>query len=194
MAATLVPQDRAPVRCGTGFEAELVADTSPITVVIRAIHGSDGPALERFHEALSPEAQRSRFFYVHPHLSAAEIEHFTHVDHHEREAIIVTDGPDIVAVGRYDRLPGSHAAEVAFVTADDHHGRGFASLLLARLADRARAVGITQFIAQTLPENRKMLAVFTRSGLPAATAFRGGLVDVSMSLEGHSTYQGSRPG
>jgi GNAT superfamily N-acetyltransferase len=156
----------------------------PITSVIRAIHGSDGPALERFHEALSPEAQRSRFFNVHPHLSAAEVEHFTHVDHLDREAIVVTDGPDIVAVGRYDRLPGRDVAEVAFVTADDHHGRGLASLLLARLAVRARAVGVTEFVAQTLPDNRKMLGVFARSGLLAASAFHDGLVEVSMSLGG----------
>jgi RimJ/RimL family protein N-acetyltransferase len=159
----------------------------PITLVIRAIEGSDAPALVQFHEALSPDSQRSRFFYLHPHLSAAEVEHFTCVDHLDREAVVVTDGPDIVAVGRYDRLPGSTTAEVAFVTADDHNGRGFASLLLARLAARARAVGVTQFVAQTLPDNRKMLGVFARSGLLAASAFHDGVVEVSMSLDADPT-------
>lgn len=155
----------------------------PITIAVRRIEASDGPALVRFREALSPEAQRSRFFYVHPHLSDVEVEHFTHVDHLDREALIVTDGPDIVAVGRYDRFPDTNRAEVAFVTADDHHGQGFASLLLGRLASIARAHGITDFVAQTLPENRRMLGVFARSGLLAAYGFHDGLVDVSMSLD-----------
>lgn len=159
------------------------AAVPPTTTVVRAIEGSDGPRLVRFHEALSPDAQRSRFFNVHPHLSATEVEHFTHVDHIDREALVVLNGPDIVAVGRYDRLPGRNVAEVAFVTADDHRGRGLASLLLIRLAARARIIGVTEFVAQTLPENRKMLGVFSRSGLLEASAFHNGLVDVSMSLD-----------
>jgi hypothetical protein len=52
-----------------------------------------------------------------------------------------------------------------------------------RLAATARGVGITEFVAQTLPDNRKMLGVFTRSGLLTATGFHDGLVDVSMALE-----------
>ena len=156
---------------------------APIPVVVRPIDVSDGPALVRFHEALSPEAQRSRFFFVHPHLSAAEVEHFTHLDHRDREALVVTDGHTIVAVGRYERLSGGNRAEVAFVTADAHRGKGLASGLLGRLATMARAVGITEFVAQTLPDNRRMLGVFARSGLLTASGVHDGLVDVSMSLD-----------
>ena len=159
----------------------------PIDLVVRGIDASDGAALVRFHEALSSEAQRSRFFAVHPHLSDAEVEYFTHVDHLDREALVVTDGPDILAVGRYDRLPERNRAEVAFVTADDHRGQGLASLLLGRLATIASAAGVTEFVAQTLPDNRQMLGVFARSGLLTATAFHDGLVDVSMSLDQQTT-------
>ncbi len=161
---------------------------------------SDGPALVRFHEALSADAQRSRFFGVHPHLSAAEVEQFTNVDHVDREAIIVTIGAEIVAVGRYDRLPATDSAEVAFVTAEAHRGDGIASELLRRLAVLARAVGINQFVAQTLPQNQQMLGVFARSPFKSVTKFAGGIVDVSMSLTNttedpfrrHQLGQGSR--
>jgi GNAT superfamily N-acetyltransferase len=149
----------------------------------RAMRSSDGPALERFHEALSPDAQRSRFFIFHPHLSASEIERFTHVDHVDREALVVTRGAEIVAVGRYDRLPDRSDAEVAFVTAEDHRGEGLASQLLARLADAARAVGISDFVAETFGDNSRMLGVFTRSGLPTSVSYRDGVANVSMSLE-----------
>ena len=140
----------------------------------RSILPSDGPALVRFHEALSADAQRSRFFAVHPHLTATEVDRFSHVDHLDREAIIVTVGTEIIAVGRYDRIPSSGRAEVAFVTAEGHRGGGLATQLLARLAAAAQAVGVVEFVAQTLPENRRMLGVFTRSPFKTVTASAAG--------------------
>ncbi len=148
----------------------------------RPMDAADGPALERFHETLSANAQRSRFLGFHPHLTATEVDRFSRVDHLDREAIIVTVGTEIVAVGRYDRLPGTDRAEVAFVTAEDHRGDGIASQLLLQLAIAARGVGIDKLVAQTLPENQRMLGVFTRSPFRAVTRFAGGIVDVSMSL------------
>jgi hypothetical protein len=49
------------------------------------------PALVRLHETLSPETTRSRFYSVHPHLSAAEVIRFTNVDHRQREALVALD-------------------------------------------------------------------------------------------------------
>ena len=86
----------------------------------------------------------------------------------------------------------STSAEVAFVTAEDHRREGLASQFLARLADTALTVGIIEFIAETLPDNRRMLGVFARSGLLVATAFHGGLIDVSMSLRPADPIDGAR--
>src|SRR5262249_17934604 len=81
---------------------------------------SVAPALDRFHEGLSPATTRNRFFAVHPHLTEAELARFTTVDHVERDALVAIDGAgDVVAVARFDRLaPASPTAEVAFVVAD----------------------------------------------------------------------------
>jgi GNAT superfamily N-acetyltransferase len=149
---------------------------------VRPIARSDAPALVRFHELLSPESQRTRFFAPHPHLSEKEVEHFTHVDHLDREALVATEGTEIVAVGRYERLPGTDQAEVAFVTRDDHHGSGLAAMLLDQLAIVARRVGISVFIAQTLVGNWRMLGVFNRSRFPVSTTSRDGIVDVTFSI------------
>ena len=45
---------------------------------------------------------------------------------------------EIIAVGRYEREPGTDEAEVAFVVADAHQGRGIGSVLLEHLAAAAR--------------------------------------------------------
>lgn len=50
-----------------------------------------------------------------------------------REALVALDGANIVAIGRYDRLPGTDDAEVAFVVADSWQGDGAGAELLKRL-------------------------------------------------------------
>jgi RimJ/RimL family protein N-acetyltransferase len=143
---------------------------------------SDADALVLFHEALSPESQRLRFFTVHPHLSRNELQRFTTVDHDDREALVVVAGREILGVGRYDRLPDPTVAEVAFVVRDDHQGSGIATMLFHQLAAAARIAGIERFVAETLPENHKMLGLFAATGLVTGRTFNDGAVDVTMTL------------
>ena len=142
------------------------------------------PALVRFHESLSPATTRNRFFAVHPHLSIDEVTRFTTVDHLEREALVALDGDgEIIAVARFDVLPGpARAAEVAFVVADTWQHRGVGSALFARLAARAREVGVRQLVAETLPGNRAMRTVFLHAGLPCVERVADGVVTVSLQL------------
>ena len=72
-------------------------------------------------------------------------------------------GAEIVAVGRYDRIE-PHSAEVAFNVSDSHQGTGLASVLLEHLAAAARERGINSFTAEVLPQNTKMIKVFTETG------------------------------
>jgi GNAT superfamily N-acetyltransferase len=149
---------------------------------VRSILPTDGAGLVHFHQGLTSETTRLRFFTVHPVLSAKEVERFTRVDHRDREAIVALDGPDIVAVGRFDRMPGTNDAEVAFVVADAWQDHGVGTCLLQELTVRARALGITGFIAETLGENRRMRDVFRNSGLPESSKTAMGVVRVVMDL------------
>ena len=150
-------------------------------LVVRTMDPCFGEALVAFHDGLSAATVRNRFFTLHPHLSAAEVVRFCGVDHVDREAYAVFDGAEIVAVARFDRLgPGAARAEAAFVVADawQHHGLGAA--LLVRLAARARELGITELVAETLVTNAAMQAVFRNSGLPCTTHFEDGVVQLSV--------------
>jgi RimJ/RimL family protein N-acetyltransferase len=151
-------------------------------VSVRPIESADAPALVRFHDKLSPESIRLRFFGVHPHLSDMETARFTTVDHRGRDAFVAVVDDEIIGVGRYERLGDAHEAEIAFVVADEWQGRGVAPILLDRLASHAREHGIGRFVAETLSENHAMLAVFARSGLPMTKATSRGVVHVSMDL------------
>ena len=154
------------------------------TVHVRPIAPGDGAALVDLHSRLSAETIHLRFFSAHPHLSEHEVEHFTHVDYRDRMALVATLGDRIVAVARYDRDPKSpEQAEVAFVVDDVHQGRGLATLLLEHLAAAARGCGIHRFVAETLPDNRRMLGVFRDAGFEESARFDGGVYRVLMDID-----------
>jgi GNAT superfamily N-acetyltransferase len=165
-------------------------------VSLRPIREDDAPRLVDFHRHLSPRSVYRRFFFVHPTLSAAEVERFTCVDYVDRLALVAEDGDRLVAVGRYDRSPGSVEAEVAFVVADQYQQHGIATLLLAKLADAARINGITTFVAYVLPENRDMLGVFSHSAFAVSTSVEDSVLTVRLALtERHPPVElGPTPG
>jgi RimJ/RimL family protein N-acetyltransferase len=123
-----------------------------------------------------------RFFVMHPHLTAAELERFTQVDHHDREALVALDDADIVGVARFDRLPSTDDAEVAFVAAESWQGSGVGTRLFEELAHRGRKVGITRFVADTLGDNHRMLGVFLRSGMVVQAETQAGVVHIVLDL------------
>ena len=149
----------------------------------RPIRMTDGEAMTAFHDSLSPRSVYRRFFSAHPRLSVGEVERFTHVDYVDRMAFVVTDEDRIVAVGRYERLPETDEAEVAFVVTDAYQHRGIGSRLLVHLAEAARSQGIARFHAQTLSENRDMLSVFLSSGYPVTTTSEAGTVTVRFPID-----------
>jgi acyl-CoA synthetase (NDP forming)/GNAT superfamily N-acetyltransferase len=153
------------------------------TVHVRPIRPDDGPRLEALHGRLSSESIYLRFFSAHPRLTTREVEHFTHVDHESRFALVALLGDDLIAVVRYDGWPGRTDAEVALVVDDAHQGRGIGTVLLEHLAAAARERGITKFTATVLPSNRRMLSVFRSAGFQTARQLADGVVDVVLALD-----------
>ena len=161
-------------------------------VHVRPILPGDGDALVAFHDGLSSRSVYRRFFFVHPHLTADEVERFTHVDYVGRLALVAFDGDRMVGVGRYERLPSGDEAEVAFVVTDDHQHLGIGTLLLDHLADVARGHGITTFVAQTMSDNRDMVGMFLASGFPVETASSAGTVSLWFAIEPTPAYEAAR--
>ncbi len=173
------PDPTEPPPASVGRDAWLLDGTA---VTVRPIGASDGPALVRFHEGLSDETTRLRFFTRHPVLTAREVARFTQVDHRDREALVMEAFDQLIAVGRYDRAPGSPEAEVAFVVGDAWQGHGAATLLFGALADQARRVGVARFVADTLADNHTMLDVFEHTGLVVGRQVDCGVVHVTLDL------------
>jgi GNAT superfamily N-acetyltransferase len=152
-------------------------------LVVRPMRPDDEDRLVAFHARLSPESQRLRFFNAHPRLTSDEVWRFTHVDGHERAALVAEHDGEILGVARYDRLPRGAVAEAAFVVRDDHQGLGIGTLLLDRLADHARQEGLTDLVAETLPENTRMLHVLRGFTAGATSRYDDGVVCVTVPLD-----------
>ncbi|MFP5336318.1 MAG: GNAT family N-acetyltransferase [Actinomycetes bacterium] len=152
------------------------------TAHLRPITPQDAAALQRFHVAQSPESTYLRFFAPMPRLSDKDLQRFTHVDHRDRVAIIALVGDEIIGVGRYDRMD-ARQAEVAFNIADAHQGRGLGSVLLEHLAVAALENGIHRFVAEVLPQNRKMVTVFRDAGYEVTHHFDDGVVSLAFDID-----------
>jgi acyl-CoA synthetase (NDP forming)/RimJ/RimL family protein N-acetyltransferase len=156
------------------WEADvLLLDGSPAR--LRPIRPDDGELLVAFYARVSPESKYFRFFAPYPTLSPRDVERFTHVDYVDRVAFVVTVGPKMIAVARYDRLDGNEA-EVAFLVEDAHQGRGLAQLLLEHLAQAGRERGLSRFVAEVLPDNERMIQTLRDAGYQTSGELSDGVV------------------
>ncbi|HVU91628.1 MAG TPA: GNAT family N-acetyltransferase [Jatrophihabitans sp.] len=170
------------------WEADVVVADGG-TVHLRPIRPSDADALVAFHAGLSQRTRYLRYFSAYPRIPQKDLYRFTHVDHRDRVALIVELAGQIIAVGRYERHAGTDTAEVAFVVADDHQGRGIGSVLLEHLAAAAREVGLRRFIAVVLAENSAMIRVFRDAGYEITRHVEYGEVNLEFDVAETATTE-----
>ncbi|GAA3614035.1 bifunctional GNAT family N-acetyltransferase/acetate--CoA ligase family protein [Marihabitans asiaticum] len=142
---------------------------------LRPILPSDAEGIHRFHSGQSEESIYLRFFAPIRRLSDKDVARFTQVDYVDRMALVALVRDDIIGIGRYDRVDES-SAEVAFNISDSYQGKGIGSVLLEHLAALAQERGITRFEAEVLPQNRKMLGVFSEAGYEVSRRYEDGVV------------------
>jgi len=160
-----------------------------LAVAIRALRGDDRERVANAIRELDRESIYMRLFSYRNLLTEAALDRIMHFDPESEVVLIVTRGSGadevVIGSGRYivgagER--GKRSAEVAFMVEEDYHGLGIAGRLLKHLAAVARSQGITALDATVLAENKPMLAVFARSGLPMRKRNEGGEVQVTLAL------------
>ncbi|GAA4642179.1 GNAT family N-acetyltransferase [Gordonia humi] len=173
----------------TDYPRDWVADVLASdggVVHLRPILPSDADALVAFHNGLSERTRYLRYFGPTPTLPPREVVRMTTVDYRSRVALLAMLGDEIIAMGLYEGLAADgkpESAEVAFVVADDHQGRGLGPILLEHLAGVAAENGFTRFEAEVLSENPNMVAVFRDAGYQVSRAFDGSTVHVEFLID-----------
>ncbi|MBS1676985.1 MAG: GNAT family N-acetyltransferase [Actinobacteria bacterium] len=150
------------------------------TVTLRPVRHDDEPLLLDFFRSLDERSLAFRFFTGAPDLDAVA-RALADVDQERRFGLLALRGQE--------RLPVAHgffaaidkeAVEVAFAVSRDLQGHGLGSVLLAQLAERAAEEGFTRMVADVLPENHTMIAMFRASGFPVEVTSEPGTVVVEM--------------
>src|SRR5919112_2169345 len=161
---------------------------------LRPIGAADEDLLVEFYEQVSAESKYLRFFAPMPTLSERDVQRFTHVDYTERVAFVLTVANKMIAVGRWDRIPPPESdpnpvveAEVAFLVQDAHQGRGIAQVLLEHLAQAGRERGIGKFVADVLPENRRMIHIFRDAGYQVEGGYEDGVMRLVFPIDATDT-------
>jgi GNAT superfamily N-acetyltransferase len=154
-------------------------------IEIRAFRPGDAADLESAAGHMSTQTRYRRFFTVKRHFSEREREFFLNVDFGDHVALMAwaeeAGRRIIVGGGRYVVVePGK--AEVAFVVLDQYQGQGIGAALMRHLAAIARARGLRELVAEVLPENKPMLKVFEKSGLPMTAIDEHEVVQVTLKL------------
>jgi acetyltransferase len=137
-------------------------------VVIRPVLPQDEDLTSAFFRSLSPRAHYERFMASLRELPRDLLRRFTQIDYVDHLALVAEvfeSGREIViAEARYVRKPDPTVAEFAVSVAEAWQGRRLASLLLAKLACRAAAVGVERMVGETLASNARMLALARQAG------------------------------
>ncbi len=154
---------------------------------IRELTADDAQDLLALHDGVSPRTLYLRFFSASRLSASRYVTRLVRPGTGDHGGVVLLVRGRLVGVAAYECMdpesPSSTlgVAEVAFLVADDQHGRGIGTLLLEHLAALARRRGITQFIAETLPENAVMLNVFKEAGYDVT--FRRTLDTVQVSID-----------
>src|SRR5437773_3016951 len=132
-----------------------------------------GLAVRLFHR-LSPQSVYRRF-----HSPVVRAEYFTslllRLDHHDREAVAAVEDGELVGVAQYSRRAGSVHAALAIVVADAWQRQGLGTRLVAALAERAKAEGITAFAVDVQGDNFASLRLLRRIDPHVTLAVSGGV-------------------
>jgi GNAT superfamily N-acetyltransferase len=161
-------------------------------VIVRPILESDAELLVGLFYRLSTDSIRLRFHTSASHLVPPEriwqeAKRLTHLDPECQAALIAIgqerDKAQAVGVARFCRAkPQDVEAEAAIVIRDDFQRVGLGTYLGARLIRVARSMGIQCFVAWILAENRLVLELIKKSGLPFKQKVWMGEIQAQISL------------
>jgi GNAT superfamily N-acetyltransferase len=154
--------------------ASLESSANPF--LVRPVAGDDERALTVFMQRLSSESRRLRFFSPACDVAAAArwAASADGIDH----LGLVALGPDGEILGHAAcvRMYGPRA-EVAVEVDESYRHHGLATLLITGLARAAEEKNIRSFVAEVLPDNHEMLAVF-HDGFDASCRLADGEFDI----------------
>jgi len=143
-------------------------DGTPI--LVRPLRPEDEPLLHTFHERVTAEDLRLRFFALIKDFSHVFLARLTQLDYAREMAFAALDGTtgEIIGVIRLHADANYEKAEYAILIRSDVKGRGLGWKLMELMIRYARSEGLKQIDGQVLRENTMMLQMCHEFGFQVA--------------------------
>jgi GNAT superfamily N-acetyltransferase len=178
-APQLVARPRDAAR---NLRGERVTLAGGVQIVVRPIEPADMDDLAAGFERLGALSRFRLFGERVDRLTRDQLVELTHVDHRSDEALVAFDAATAEGVGlaRYARVPGDLArAEVTCTVLDGWQHRGVGTVLVERLAVRARAAGIERCTAVIVLGNEPARRLLAHVAEEVAEHRDGGTLDIT---------------
>ncbi len=161
-----------------------------LLVRFRPIKPSDEEAMRRLFYRFSKQSIYRRFFFPVSTMPHTKMQAYVNVDYHSEMSIVALinePGQEIIiAEARYARDEESGFGDVAFFVDEKYQGLGIAQYLYDLLIRLAKERGLDGFTAEVLQENKGMLKVFERGGLPMEALLKDGVYKLRMPFNEES--------
>ncbi len=161
------------------------------SILLRPIMPQDEPLIVKFHQSLSTETVRNRFYNVMKLEDRIAHERLVRVcmNDYDREIALVaqsssSDGaPEIIGVSRLSKIRGTNEAEASVVVADAWQSRGIGTALLEEAVKIAKIEGVSRLFATALSENLEVQHVLTKKlGFKVIAEAQGPTVHFELNL------------
>ena len=128
-------------------------------VLLRPIKPEDDALYPEFVASIAPQDSRHRFFSAIRELSDQRIHELTHLDYERAMAFIAFDEANcrMLGVVRLHLDADRRAGEFAVIVRSAFKGHGLGRMLMQRMIEYARLIGLTRVHGQVLSENTTML-------------------------------------
>ena len=155
-----------------------------LPVRFRPIKPSDEEAMRRFFYRFSKQSIYRRFFFPVSTMPHTKMQTYVNIDYHNEMSVVALihePGQEIIiAEARYVNDEENGYGDLAFFVDEKHQGQGIASYLYGLLTRLASDRGLRGFTAEVLQENRDMLKVFEKGGLPMEALLKDGVYKLKM--------------
>jgi acetyltransferase len=128
-------------------------------VLLRPLKPEDAALYPEFVAHISPQDSRLRFFSAVKELTEQRIHELTHLDYERAMAFIAFDEANCQMLGvvRLHLDADRSAGEFAVIVRSAFKGHGLGRMLMQRMIEYARMIGLKRVHGQVLSENTRML-------------------------------------
>ncbi len=166
---------------------ETVRLTSGRTILLRPIRPEDEPAHHAFHERLTPEDIRFRFFGMVRQIPHSQMARFTQIDYDREMAFIAAaeddaGRPETLGVVRTHTDPDNTRAEFAIIVRSDMKGKGLGKVLLDKMVRYCRDRRTQRIVGQVMAANTAMLRLASSLGFRTFPWDSPDVVEVRLDL------------